>query len=74
MVTFLLVSISRWNPFAIGCALPVLAGVGVWVWLLSRPPQSSTEGAAVPFMVIFAAMGSVPAAMLAGFLFGKFKT
>jgi hypothetical protein len=54
------------HPMVIGCAVPLIAAVGVVFWLNSRPPQSSTEGAAVPFMAIFAAMGSIPAAYFAG--------
>ena len=73
VLTFALVVFTRWHPVAIGCALPLIAGAGVWIWLMFRVSQSSTASLGIPFMVIFAAMGSVPAAFLAGFLTGRLK-
>ena len=73
VITYPLARFIRIHPMVIGCAVPILAAIGVVFWLNSRPPQSSTEGAAVPFMAIFAAMGSIPAAYFAGRKAGRLK-
>ena len=65
LIAYPLARFVRIHPMVIGCAVPILAAIGVVFWLNSRPPESSTEGAAVPFMAIFVAMGSIPAAFLA---------
>jgi hypothetical protein len=72
-VTFLLVTLTRLHPMAVGCLLPLAAAGAVWILLAIRPAESSTASLAIPFMAVFAAAGSVPAAFLAGFWTGRLK-
>lgn len=73
IVTAALTVFTRLHPMAVGCLIPIAAALGVTVYLAVNPPTSSTASLAIPFMAIFAAMGSIPAAFLAGFWTGRLK-
>jgi len=67
-VTLLLSWRTTIHPAAYGCAMPFVAAAIMIVLLMILPIGNSTAPVAVPFIAIFAALGSMPGAMIGGSL------
>jgi hypothetical protein len=64
-LSYVLSMVTKVQPAAYGCLLPVAATV-LWLIVIIVWPQGSMDAVSVPFVFLFGAAGSISGAFVAG--------